>query len=78
MSKSFYSLGLMSGTSMDGVDVSIIKSDGSTEFKAVFNKYFEYSEDFVKKIISIRDKINTTKDLKLYSEELSNIEKEIN
>ena len=77
MSKSYYSLGLMSGTSMDGVDVSIIKSDGSTEFKAVFNKYFEYSEDFVKKIISIRDKINTTKDLKLYSEELSNIEKEI-
>ena len=32
MSKSFYSLGLMSGTSMDGVDVSIINSDGNAKF----------------------------------------------
>ena len=28
MNRKFFSLGLMSGTSMDGVDASIIKSDG--------------------------------------------------
>ena len=28
MNKNLYSLGFMSGTSMDGVDASIMKSDG--------------------------------------------------
>ena len=77
MSKNYYSLGLMSGTSMDGVDVSIIKSDGDIEFEGIFNKYFEYNDDFSKKILKIRDKINNIKDLNLYSKELNNIEKEI-
>jgi len=31
MKESYYSLGLMSGTSMDGVDASIIKTDGKNK-----------------------------------------------
>ena len=41
MTKEYTSLGLMSGTSGDGVDSSIIKSDGKTNYKVVLNKYFE-------------------------------------
>ena len=37
--KIFTSLGLMSGTSMDGVDISIIKSDGESEFLTIFDKF---------------------------------------
>ena len=44
MSKSYYSLGLMSGTSGDGVDASVIHSDGDTKYKAIKNKYFEYDK----------------------------------
>ena len=40
MGKIYTALGLMSGTSMDGVDSSIIQSDGKTIYKAVSNKYF--------------------------------------
>ena len=40
MNKYYYSLGLMSGTSGDGVDASIIQSDGDTKYKVIF--FFVY------------------------------------
>ncbi len=61
MSKSYYSLGLMSGTSMDGVDASIINSDGELKYKLILNKYFQYNEDFYGELTSLRDKINSSK-----------------
>ena len=33
MTKEYTSLGLMSGTSADGVDISIIQSDGKSSYK---------------------------------------------
>ena len=58
MSKSYYSLGLMSGTSMDGVDASIINSDGELKYKVISNKYFQYNQDLYGELTSLRDKIN--------------------
>ncbi len=37
MSKEYTSLGLMSGTSGDGIDASIIKSDGISKYEVLFN-----------------------------------------
>ena len=56
--KLFSAMGLMSGTSMDGVDVSIIKSDGLDEVELILDKYFEYDTDLYKQLSSLRDKIN--------------------
>ena len=77
MSKSYYSLGLMSGTSMDGVDVSIIQSDGEAKYKGILNKYFEYSKDIYEDLTKLRDKIKSSKDLKKFSKELKPLEREI-
>ena len=51
MSKSYCSLGLMSGTSADGVDASIIQSDGDTEYKVILDKYFKYGQNIYLKLL---------------------------
>ena len=77
MSKSYYSLGLMSGTSMDGVDASLIKSDGLSKYNTISNKYFEYDKNLYQNLTNIRDKISNSKDLEILSNDLKSIEKEI-
>ena len=77
MSKSYYSLGLMSGTSMDGVDASIIQSDGEEKYKVIIDKYFEYPQAIYKDLTKLRNKIKSSKDLKNFSKEIKRVEKEI-
>jgi anhydro-N-acetylmuramic acid kinase len=77
MGKIYSSLGLMSGTSMDGIDVSVIKSDGENKFEAVFDKFFEYDSAIYQQLTKIRDKINSSKNLKTYSQALDSLEREI-
>ena len=70
MDKIYTSLGLMSGTSMDGVDVSIIQSDGNTEYSIILDRYFKYDNKFRTNLIKLRSKILYANDLKLYSREI--------
>ena len=56
MNKSYYSLGLMSGTSMDGVDASIIQSDVEKKYKVILDKYFKYPQGIYKDLSKLRDK----------------------
>ena len=77
MEKIYTSLGLMSGTSMDGVDASIIKSNGEDKYEVVFNKYFKYDEEIYEELVDIRNKINSPKDLEAKSMTLADIERKI-
>ena len=62
MKKKYYSLGLMSGTSMDGVDASIIQSDGKAKYRVILDKYFKYSKEIYENLINLRDKIKIVRD----------------
>ena len=77
MRKIYCSLGLMSGTSADGVDASIINSDGDKEYEVILNKYFKYNQKTYENIHSLKEKINSSKDLKIFSKEIMSLEKEI-
>ena len=77
MSKSYYSLGLMSGTSMDGVDASVIQTDGKSEYTAILDKYYEYPKSIYKNLTKLRDKIRSSKDLKKHQKQIKSVEKEI-
>ena len=77
MKKIYSALGLMSGTSMDGVDASIIQSDGNISYTAIFNKYFEYNKGIFEKLTNLKDKINSSNDMHKMSTEIRSLEKEI-
>ncbi len=63
MDNSFIALGLMSGTSLDGIDASIIKSDGENNLDIIDNKYFNYPEEFRKRLSSFILNINNKADI---------------
>ena len=77
MGKIYTALGLMSGTSMDGIDASIIKSNGDDKYEVILDHYFEYEEEIYKRLVDIRNKINSIKDLEVNSIALAKIERKI-
>ena len=77
MNKSYYSLGLMSGTSMDGVDASIIQTDCGSMYEIILDKYYKYDDDLLNDLTSLRAKINSPEDLKIFFSEIKLLEKKI-
>ena len=77
MQKNYTSLGLMSGTSGDGVDASIINSNGIDHFEVIQDKYFEYDSSIYKAFHSLKKKIYSLDDLKKFSKEIRDIERKI-
>ena len=77
MSKEYTSLGLMSGTSGDGVDASIIISDGKSNYRTISDEYFKYDEEIYHNIHNLKEKINNKKDLEKNLKKMNELEKKI-
>ena len=77
MHEKYTSIGLMSGTSGDGVDASMVYSDGFEEIELIYDKYFEYDRDIFKSFHLLKDKINGEDDLEKTNVELRNLERKI-
>ena len=75
--KVYTAIGLMTGTSMDGVDLSLIKSDGNNEFESILDNYYEFSDEIYENLIKMRERIRSKTDLSKNSEELNKLEREI-
>ena len=75
--KLYTAIGLMSGTSMDGVDVSLISSDGYDQFSIILNEYFEFDNKLQQKLINLRQIILTTEDLIKNFEKLKELERNL-
>tara|TARA_Y100001958_G_C21182893_1_gene512456 strand:+ start:38 stop:1150 length:1113 start_codon:yes stop_codon:yes gene_type:complete len=77
MDKIINALGLMSGTSMDGIDASIISSDGENSIDIIGNSYLKYDSELKNSLKEFCEKINSKKDLKLNISEFLKLEREI-
>ena len=67
----------MSGTSGDGVDASLINSNGIDHFEVIQDKYFEYDSSIYNAYHYLKKKIYSLDDLKKFSKEIREIERRI-
>ena len=77
MNKSFNSLGLMSGTSGDGIDASVIETDGKTQYKVLKNQFFEYPFSITRKIHKLKEEITNPNELLTHSKDIELIAEQI-
>ena len=78
MKKNLYTaIGLMSGTSMDGIDASLIKSDGLNEYTNILDDYYKFDNELYQKLIELRSLIFNEDDLHKYSKDVNQLEREL-
>ena len=63
MSKTFNSIGTMSGTSFDGIDISLTTTDGKDVFNNHYNLYEQFNDELRNNLKQIKNSIKNTEDL---------------
>lgn len=71
MTKIYHSIGLMSGTSMDGIDLALIESDGKKNISRKNFSYKPYTADFKERLRSLIHGSCAFKDIKIIENELT-------
>ncbi len=77
MDKNIIALGLMSGTSLDGIDASLIRSDGEKSIDIIGNLYLKYDPELKNDLFQFIEKINSIHDLKINFEKYRELERKI-
>ncbi len=77
MEKILSSLGFMSGTSGDGVDTSVISSNGKDIINIKYNRFDPYPITLSNKIHKVKENISEMKDLLKYSSDIEELEIQI-
>jgi len=54
----YFAIGVMSGTSFDGIDISLIHSDGKKYFKPIKSSFYKYSQKIRNKLFQISKNFN--------------------
>ena len=71
MNKIYRSIGLMSGTSMDGIDLALIESDGEKNIQHKKFSYIAYEKDFKTRLAALIYRHPTLAEIKLIENELT-------
>ena len=74
MEKNLSALGLMSGTSGDGVDTSVISSNGKDIINVKYNRFDPYPTSLSNKIHRVKENILEMQDLLKYSSDIEQLE----
>ena len=77
MEKNLSALGFMSGTSGDGVDSSVVSSNGKDGIIIKFNRFDPYPSNLSNKIQRIKENILEMQDILKYSSDIEELEREI-
>ena len=79
MNKIYTALGTMSGTSLDGIDFSIIETDGEDYLNIISSEYLEFSNNLKDRIGNLKLKIKNTDECRaiIKSKEYKELSREI-
>ena len=77
MDKTINALGLMSGTSIDGIDASLIRSDGEKNIEIIGNLFLKYDSELKNLLHIFCEKIHSLDDLKINLKEFKSLERKI-